>query len=200
MQAQTAVVPPAFPSGTDTAMGQSIHSVIDTPAMSRAHWGIAVTTMEGTPLYGFDEGQLFRPASNAKLFTTAAAMALLGPDTRVTTVVSADAPPDPEGVILGDITIHGAGDANLSGRHVPYESPAARKARLVAERPAPAEGQDGELAPEAVVLDELAAQVAAKGVKKLTGAVRGDQGLWRGPSYADTWDKGDGGVGVMAPR
>ena len=36
-----------------------------------------VTEMDGTPIYGLDEGKLFRPASNVKLFTTSTALALL---------------------------------------------------------------------------------------------------------------------------
>ena len=84
-------------------MGAQIAALLADPGVSRAHWGIAVTAMDGTPIYGLDEGKFFRPASNAKLFTTAAAMALLGPDARVTTNVSADAPPDTNGVIHGDI-------------------------------------------------------------------------------------------------
>ena len=127
------VVHAAYPAGVGTALGEQIAGLLADPGASRAHWGIAVTAMDGTPIYeGRSEGKLFRPASNAKLFTTAAAMALLGPETRVTTVISADTPPDADGVIQGDIVLHGAGDANLSGRVIPYEAPEAERG---ADRP-----------------------------------------------------------------
>jgi serine-type D-Ala-D-Ala carboxypeptidase/endopeptidase (penicillin-binding protein 4) len=225
---------PVFPSGTTTPLGAQIAALLADPSVSRAHWGIAVTALDGTPIYGLDEGKLFRPASNAKLFTTAAGMALLGPETRVTTVVSADAPPDANGVIQGDIVVHGAGDANLSGRRIPYEPPAVAKARRSQEQPAEAaaekaasdaaadaerarqrangaskdsyddraigeaeneaadEVRDRHIPDELVPMEDLAAQIAAAGVKSLTGALRADVNLWRSPGYADSWDEGDG--------
>jgi D-alanyl-D-alanine carboxypeptidase/D-alanyl-D-alanine-endopeptidase (penicillin-binding protein 4) len=130
----------AAPAQT-TPLAAQIKTLLADPAVSRAHWGIAVTTLDGKPIYGLDEGKLFRPASTAKLFTTAAAMALLGPDTRVTTVISADAPPDADGVIQGDIVLHGAGDANLSGRIIPYEAVAAERVRIASEKAAEASAE-----------------------------------------------------------
>src|ERR1700712_2537858 len=81
-----------FPAGTATELGQQVATIAAEPGVVRAHWGIAVTAMDGTPIYGLNEGEYFRPASNAKLFTTAAAMHLLGPDTKISTVATLKTP------------------------------------------------------------------------------------------------------------
>src|ERR1700710_550436 len=102
--AQTIVAPPAvFPSGVSTPLGQQIAAITNEPGVVRAHWGIAITALDGTPIYGMNQGEFFRPASNAKLFTTAAAMHLLGPDTKVSTVATLKTPIKPNGIIEGDI-------------------------------------------------------------------------------------------------
>ena len=56
------------------------------------------------------------PASNMKLFTTAAAIDLLHPDFAVTTTVYARGPVDPGGTLDGDLKIVGHGDPTIGGR------------------------------------------------------------------------------------
>ena len=180
-----AVSHPVFPTGTATPLGAQIETLLSDPGVSRAHWGIAVTAMDGTPIWGLDEGKLFRPASNAKLFTTAAAMALLGPDATVETKVVGDL--DAHGTVKGDLTIVGAGDANFASDDLPYVEPALRP-----------KGPQ----PQPVGLDDLRAmadQLVAKGVKRVTGRVVGDDTLFVYEPFADSWDVGDLVWGYGAP-
>ncbi|MEO0532995.1 MAG: D-alanyl-D-alanine carboxypeptidase/D-alanyl-D-alanine-endopeptidase [Cyanobacteria bacterium P01_A01_bin.123] len=58
------------------------------PALQRSRLGIRVETLGDRRLvYGRDDQHFFVPASNMKLFTTAAALQALGPDFRMRTVV-----------------------------------------------------------------------------------------------------------------
>jgi len=51
----------------------------------RGFWGVLVTDRDtGETLYDLNSGHLFAPASNAKLFTTAFALATLGPNINIT--------------------------------------------------------------------------------------------------------------------
>ncbi len=179
----TAVPHSVYPSGTTTSLGEKIAAVLADPAVARAHWGIAVTALDGTPIYGLDEGKLFRPASNAKLYTTAAAMALLGPASAVTTEVKSIAPTT-DGVIRGDVRLVSDGDANLSGMPFPY---------------VPVAGETPASATPLKAIDDLAAQIAARGIKRITGGVVGDDTGWAWEPYPQSWAIDDMVWGYGAP-
>jgi D-alanyl-D-alanine carboxypeptidase/D-alanyl-D-alanine-endopeptidase (penicillin-binding protein 4) len=73
--AQTGICPAQLPS--------QIHAILDQPDFQRARWGVLVQTLAANPsqrqtLYDYDAQRLFIPASNVKLFTTAAALQRLG--------------------------------------------------------------------------------------------------------------------------
>src|SRR5579862_10010075 len=97
------VVLKAGRSGPCTELARAIAGLLGEPGVVRDHWGIAVTGMDGAPIYSLNEGQLFQPASNAKLFTTAAAMALLGPATTFETKIVAKGVMDGTTALKGDL-------------------------------------------------------------------------------------------------
>ena len=157
------------------------------PTAAQAHWGIAVVALDGTPggtaIWGLDEGKLFRPASNAKLFTTAAAMALLGPESVTRTEVIVDTLRS-DGVVRGDVWLRSTGDANLSGLAFPYTP-------VAGETPASSEPLKA--------IDDLAAQVAARGVKRIAGKIVGDDTQWIWEPYPTAWAIDDMPWGYGAP-
>lgn len=168
-------------------LDQQIALILAHPAVSRDHWGVMVTTLDGKSIYSLNEGQLFQPASNAKLFTTAAAMALLGPNQRFTTRVeygSVKSSPETED---GDIVIVGAGDGNLSDRELPYRTPSEAK------------HSPHTVAPPLRYLAEFADQIAAAGVKRVTGDVVGDDTVFPWEPYPEDWSIDDMVWGYGAP-
>jgi D-alanyl-D-alanine carboxypeptidase/D-alanyl-D-alanine-endopeptidase (penicillin-binding protein 4) len=172
-----------YPASMETALGERIAALLAEAAVSHAHWGIAVTAMDGTPLYGLGEGEFFRPASVAKLYTTTAAMALLGPGATVRTEVQGSQP-DAEGVVTGDVRLIGDGDANLSGVIFPY---------------IPVAGESGPATEPLRAIDDLATQVAAAGVRHITGGVVGDDTRWAWEPYPESWAVDDVVWGYGAP-
>ncbi len=187
-----AVVLKAGRSGPCTELAETIAALLDGPAVARDHWGIAVTAMDGAPIYSLNEGQLFQPASNAKLFTTAAAMALLGPATTFETKIVAKGVFGGVENLTGDLVLVGAGDANLSGREIPYVEP---KDRPTVEKGAPPLPEVNPLR----YLEEMADQVAATGLKVVNGDVVGDDTLFPWEPYPQDWSIDDAVWGYGAP-
>jgi len=72
-----------------------------------------VSPASGKVLYERNADLSMNPASNMKLFTSAAAMAKLGPDYRFTTRVLAERKPADDGVLAGDLVLQGGGDPVL---------------------------------------------------------------------------------------
>jgi serine-type D-Ala-D-Ala carboxypeptidase/endopeptidase (penicillin-binding protein 4) len=175
--------PPTAPS---PPLAQQIAALVSEPAVARAHWGVMVTTLDGTPIYALNEAQLFQPASNAKLFTTAAALALLGPDKRFETQVSGRLD-TASGRVIGDLILKGGGDANFDSGDLPYIAPSQRPKGV---------------APPAHALhdlDDLANQLTAKGVKEVDGDVVGDDTLFPWEPYGSNWSIDDAVWGYGAP-
>jgi D-alanyl-D-alanine carboxypeptidase/D-alanyl-D-alanine-endopeptidase (penicillin-binding protein 4) len=181
------VVLKAGRSGPCTELAREIAGLVEEPAVARAHWGISVAGMDGAPIYSLNDGQLFQPASNAKLFTTAAAVYLLGTGRRFTTVLEGPAISSVDGVLKGDLILNGYGDANFAGSEVPYVEPAERTRQPVAEVPPLRD------------LEQMADAVAAAGVKHITGDIVGFDNYFPWQPYAMDWAQDDLVWGYGAP-
>jgi D-alanyl-D-alanine carboxypeptidase/D-alanyl-D-alanine-endopeptidase (penicillin-binding protein 4) len=101
-------------------LAPKVNAILADPDIARGFWGIEIVSLNsGQVLYSQNADKLFIPASNTKLFTTAAALALIGPDYRCRTTVETTGTIDPDGHLHGDLTLVGRGDPNLSGRVLP---------------------------------------------------------------------------------
>jgi D-alanyl-D-alanine carboxypeptidase/D-alanyl-D-alanine-endopeptidase (penicillin-binding protein 4) len=144
------------------------------PASAQAHWGISmIDAATGRTLYEDNAGQLFEPASNAKLFTTSTALALLGPSYTATTRVVAEGRIDADGTLHGDLRLIGGGDPTLSGRVYPYAGHTVRTQTPLAG------------------IDALARQIVAAGIHRIdgaaSGAILGDDTLFPDERYGRGW-------------
>jgi len=162
-------------------LADHIAALVSAPAVARDHWGIMVTTLDGKPIYALNEAQLFQPASNAKLFTTAAALALLGPKATVETTVVVHGIFTGKEYVKGSVYLIGDGDANLSGRAVPY---------------AP---NTDEAFPPLRYLDAMAVEIASTGLKTVDGDVVGIAGHLPDQPYPEGWSVDDLPWGYGAP-
>ncbi len=112
---------PGLDAAAKTALASSIESARSVGALNGHSFGGAVIDIEtGELVYGSRADALMIPASNTKVVTTAAAIALLGEDYRLLTRVFAPALPDANGRVTS-LAIHSAHDFSWSRWF--YQSP-----------------------------------------------------------------------------
>ena len=106
----------AQPRGAE-ALARSIREIIHAEEFDNAFWGVMVLDLEtGAVLVEENAGKSFVPASNVKLYTTAAALDQLGPQYRYRTRVYASGDID-DGVLHGNLIIRGSGDPTIGGHY-----------------------------------------------------------------------------------
>jgi len=140
------------PARTQAALAERIERIVSAAGFKSGRLGVLVLSLDdGSTVYEKDADVPLIPASTAKLATSAAALDLLGPGHEFATTLDATGEgPSSDGVVAGDLVLHGSGDPGLSKRDHPADP----------------------LWP----LSSLAAQAAARGVKKVEGALVLDDG------------------------
>lgn len=154
--------------GTPVLSARRLPTVLAEPvAERRLHddldaWASAAEETRCAVVLGPDAGTAFAaaadaplvPASTQKLLTASAVLLDLGADAALRTTVVASAPPT-DGIVAGDLTLIGGGDPLLASPD--YVSRFERQPQIFTN------------------LDELAANVQAAGVQRVTGSVVGDE-------------------------
>lgn len=152
------------------AFRAKVEKILGATDVNRGYWGMLVEDADsGEVLYSLNADRYFLPASNAKLFTSALTLATLGTDYCFHTTIESRSGLGNDGVLAGDLVLVGRGDPNLSNRIFPFAKKTER---------------DG---PPEKILAEMADAVVARGVKKITGDVIGDDSFFAGGAYPSGW-------------
>jgi len=163
----------AAPHGSRVSLKKHIEAIVAQPDLAKGFWGIEIASAGGKVIYSLNSDKLFTPASNTKLFTTAAALALIGPDYKFRTTVETSGSLDKYGRLSGDVVLVGRGDPTLSGRELPYNVHTQRNSDPVR------------------VLEQLADELAQKGVKYVDGDVVADDTYFAFERYGEGWSQDD---------
>src|SRR5215813_2856876 len=140
-----------------------IAEILRKPELAPAMVAVKIVSLDtGRVLFEENAHKLMRPASNMKLYTVATALDRLSPDFRFNTSVYAFAKPDAAGVVRGGLTIYGRGDPSIAARF-----------------------NNGDYLKG---IDDLAARIAAAGVKRVEGDLVGDESYFTGPQYGSGWE------------
>ncbi len=143
-----------------------IRTRITRPEVRRGQVGIKIVSLNtGKVVFDENSEKYFMPASNMKNFTVATALEKLTPDFRFVTSVFVASMPDAAGTVKGDLRIYGRGDVSISTSF--------------------SEGNYYR------GLDDLAAKIAAAGVKRVEGSIVGDDSYFNGYPIPGTWEWDD---------
>ncbi len=151
-----------------------ILAVLEQPKFAHARWGMRIINSAGRPVLERDVDKVFMPASNMKLYTTAAALDALGPDCKFKTSVYAAGKIN-RSVLQGNVILYGRGDPNLSAR---FDLNAEGKPNPLDEFTA---------ADKITALEKLADQLYARGIKVIAGDVIGDDSYFATEGLGASW-------------
>jgi serine-type D-Ala-D-Ala carboxypeptidase/endopeptidase (penicillin-binding protein 4) len=148
------------PDPAAAVLARELAQAIPSESRGEDRWSVLVVSLDGgDALFAHRAEEAMAPASNMKVFTSAAALHYLGPEYRYTTYLTATGPIR-DGVLEGDLVVYGTGDPTFSRR-------------------SGAGGGD--------VWEALADSLVAAGVRQVAGDLVGDGSFFEGPAVGSGW-------------
>ncbi|MEO5511555.1 MAG: D-alanyl-D-alanine carboxypeptidase/D-alanyl-D-alanine-endopeptidase [Longimicrobiales bacterium] len=142
------------------ALQTDLERLVNSANWPADRWSVMVVSLDrGDTLFSHGAGDLLAPASNIKVFTTAAALYFLGSEFRYNTFLMSTGPIE-NGVLKGDLVLYGTGDPTFTNRFG-------------------FQARSG--------LEALADTLALLGVKSIEGSVVGDGSYFSGPGTGEGW-------------
>jgi D-alanyl-D-alanine carboxypeptidase/D-alanyl-D-alanine-endopeptidase (penicillin-binding protein 4) len=162
----TATPTPAIVVQTVPELQAKIRSILLRPQLQRGRIGVKIVSLDTNKVI-FEENaeKYFVPASNMKNFTVSTALEKLTPEFRFVTSVYAPAPPDASGTIRGDLIIYGRGDPSISTAFNDKDYYRG--------------------------MNNLAEKIIASGVRRVEGALIGDESYFTGDPLPSSWEWDD---------
>jgi serine-type D-Ala-D-Ala carboxypeptidase/endopeptidase (penicillin-binding protein 4) len=146
------------------ALRAEVEAALEASTLGGADFGVLVVSLDrGDTLVSFAADRAMTPASNLKLFSTAAALYYLGPEFRWSTYLLADGRTD-AGVLRGDLVLYGTGDPTLGSARFASTSGA---------------------------FEQLADEVRGRGIVRIEGAVVADGSFFDPTQRAPGWTDDD---------
>jgi PBP4 family serine-type D-alanyl-D-alanine carboxypeptidase len=167
-----------LPAQSPGKLADRIQRVIDRPEFKRAIFGIEFYSLDSSkPIYTLNAEKLFVPGSTTKLLTMGTALELMGADYQFHTRVYRTGKVDGSGTLLGDLVLVASGDPNLSARVRPDGTLAFENEDHAYDSDVHTRAVPGD---PLLIIRKLAAQVAAHGIKRISGRVLVDATLFKG--------------------
>src|SRR5205085_8537883 len=153
-------------SDPSSAIASRVQLVMDRPEFKHAMFGVALYSLgDARMVWSLNADKLFVSASTTKLLTEGTALQLLGADYRFHTRVYRTGRMNGS-TVEGDLVLVGSGDPNLSGRLQPGDQLALQNCVHSYDASPDTRAVPGD---PLAVIRELASQVAAKGITRVTG-------------------------------
>ena len=140
-----------------------IKTIFDNQIFYNVFVGIRIEKLNGEIICDINGHKNFIPASNMKIYTTASAADLLGPDFQYETQLLALGEIS-KGKLNGNLLIIGSGDPSLGSWHIP-------------------EGNDS-----SILFHSWAEKIKARGINEITGDIIGDGRVFTNEYYCGDWD------------